>query len=253
MLIREGGARDQMADLRLAGSLAGVAGALNAAGFYAADLYSSNMTGNVSAFASHIALAHVAEAAVYLALVAVFIMGAAASTLLFNAGRRRGVVRIYALSVMTEAVLLAVVAVVGLLATGRGSEFVLAYGLSFLMGLQNAVVTRISDARVRTTHVTGMVTDIGMELGNLADAAWRRSAPDGGAANRQKLRLHAITVACFVLGGIIGVVAFRAIGPACLLLAASVLFALALPGFVERAGGKPSDPAGLWMRLRKML
>jgi uncharacterized membrane protein YoaK (UPF0700 family) len=33
----------------------------------------------------------------------------------------------------------------------------------FLMGLQNAVVTRISNARVRTTHVSGTATDIGIE------------------------------------------------------------------------------------------
>ncbi|MGO8462711.1 DUF1275 family protein, partial [Rhizobium ruizarguesonis] len=38
-------------------------------------------------------------------------------------------------------------------------------GLAFLMGLQNAVVKRISDARVRTTHVSGMATDLGIELG----------------------------------------------------------------------------------------
>ena len=244
MLTREGEARDHDADLRLAGSLAGVAGALNAAGFYAADLYSSNMTGNVSAFASRVALTQVTEAGVYLALVLVFMVGAASSTLLINAGRRRGVVRIYAVSVMAEAVLLALVAVLSLLATGRPRDFVLAYGLSFLMGLQNAVVTRISDARIRTTHVTGMITDIGMELGNLADPAWRRSAPDGGAANRQKLRLHGVTVACFVLGGVAGVVAFRAIGPAFLLLAAAFLFALALPAFIERAVRRPSKPAG---------
>ena len=35
--------------------------------------------------------------------------------------------------------------------------------------LQNAVVTHISDARVRTTHVSGMATDIGIELGTAFD------------------------------------------------------------------------------------
>ena len=191
MLTREGDARDRTTDLRLAGSLAAVAGALNAAGFYAADLYSSNMTGNVSAFATRIALVHLADAAIYLTLVVVFIIGAAASTLLFNAGRRRGVVRIYAVSVMAEAVLLAALGIVSLLAAGRPREFVLAYGLSFLMGLQNAVVTRISDARIRTTHVTGMVTDIGMELGisqtRRGGARPRMAAPQTGRSSTSTL------------------------------------------------------------------
>jgi uncharacterized membrane protein YoaK (UPF0700 family) len=39
--------------------------------------------------------------------------------------------------------------------------------LCFIMGLQNATVTKISGARIRTTHVTGMITDVGIELGKL--------------------------------------------------------------------------------------
>jgi uncharacterized membrane protein YoaK (UPF0700 family) len=50
----------------------------------------------------------------------------------------------------------------GYLSMKRGSILIL--GLSFLMGIQNAVVPRISDARVRTTHVSGMSTDIGIEF-----------------------------------------------------------------------------------------
>jgi len=37
--------------------------------------------------------------------------------------------------------------------------------LCFIMGLQNAVITKISHAEIRTTHVTGLVTDVGIELG----------------------------------------------------------------------------------------
>jgi len=37
----------------------------------------------------------------------------------------------------------------------------------FIMGLQNAVVTEISNAEIRTTHMTGNVTDLGIELGRL--------------------------------------------------------------------------------------
>jgi len=35
------------------------------------------------------------------------------------------------------------------------------------MGLQNSLVTRISDARIRTTHLTGLFTDLGIELSQL--------------------------------------------------------------------------------------
>jgi len=98
MLIHQGEARSSKADRHLAWSLAGVAGALNAAGFYAVALYSANMTGNVSALADHLGMRNLTSAAPYLALVMTFISGAMISTLLVNAGRRRGLAGIYAVA-----------------------------------------------------------------------------------------------------------------------------------------------------------
>ena len=37
----------------------------------------------------------------------------------------------------------------------------------FHHGLQNALITKLSRAEIRTTHITGIVTDIGIELGKL--------------------------------------------------------------------------------------
>ncbi len=236
MLTRLGEARAGGADRHLAWSLAGIAGALNAAGFYAVGVFSSNMTGNVAALADHLALADLAAAATYLALVAIFVSGATVSTLLINAGRRRQIAGIYAFSILAEAVLLTGLACADLWLTGAGRGPLLAYGLSFLMGLQNAVVTRISNARVRTTHVTGMVTDIGIELGNLLDLAWHRGwrrERDGTADyDADKLLLHGFTVLSFLAGGISGVLAYQSLGPYFLFGAAFLLLLLAVPGVV---------------------
>ncbi len=238
MLARLGEARTDGADRHLAWSLAGIPGALNAAGFNAVGVFSSNMTGNVAALADHLALADIAVAATYLALVAIFISGAAVSTLLINAGRRRRISGIYAFSILTEAVLLTGLACADLWLTGAGRGPLLAYGLSFLMGLQNAVVTRISNARVRTTHVTGMVTDIGIELGNLVDLGWhrgwRREANGEADYDADKLRLHGFTVLSFLGGGVSGVLAYRRLGPYFLFAAALLLLLLALPGVITR-------------------
>jgi len=158
---------------------------LNAAGFYAVGVFSSNMTVNVSSLADHLALADLAATLPHLGLVAAFVLGAAASAVLLNAGRRRGMAHIYALSILAEAALLA----------GLACAVLLSYGLSFLMGMQNVVVTRISDARVRTTHVTGMVTDIGIELGNLLDLAWHRHGGcgrDAGTGYNAGQLLHGV-------------------------------------------------------------
>lgn len=237
MLIRLGQARDSGLDRHLAWSLAGIAGALNSAGFYAVGLYSSNMTGNVSALADHLALADLTGAAIYMALMAAFISGAAVSALLINAGRRHQVIGIYAFSILAEAVLLVALGCADLWLTGAGRGPLLAYGLSFLMGLQNAVVTRISNARVRTTHVTGMVTDIGIELGNLLDLAWHRRWRQGrrGEAefNQDNLRLHGFTVISFLGGGVVGVLVYKRFGPY-LLFGAALLLLLAMSGIMSR-------------------
>ena len=63
--------------------------------------------------------------------------------------------------------------------------------LCFLMGLQNAIITRISRAVIRTTHMTGIVTDIGIELGRMV--YWNRKVDKEDEAyvraNRDKLYL----------------------------------------------------------------
>ncbi len=224
MLIRTGPARTDAADRRLAWSLAGIAGALNTAGFYAAGLYSSNMTGNVSSLANQLGSADAALAGIYTALIAIFVAGAALSTLLINAGRRRGFVGIYAFSILAEGLLLAALAAADLFWTGEGRGMLLAFGLSFSMGLQNAIVTRLSGARVRTTHVTGMLTDIGIELGHLIS----RGQPGDVARNRDNLRLHGLTVFSFLSGGILGVVAYRHFGVQLLFAASAALLSIAL-------------------------
>ena len=77
------------------------------------------------------------------------------------------------------------------------------------MGLQNAVITKISRAEIRTTHVTGLVTDIGIELGKLVYINPREAGRDPVLANRQKLRIHTVLVSCFFVGGFAGALGFK--------------------------------------------
>jgi uncharacterized membrane protein YoaK (UPF0700 family) len=74
------------------------------------------------------------------------------------------------------------------------------------MGIQNAATTRISNARVRTTHVSGMATDIGLGLAGLLGAGTR----DAEATAR--LKLYGGAMAAFIFGGILGVAAYLATG-----------------------------------------
>jgi uncharacterized membrane protein YoaK (UPF0700 family) len=223
MLIREGEARNLGIDIRLAALLAAVAGAVNAAGFQATGFFSANMTGNASALSDFLGLGALSPAAFFGALVVMFILGAFGSGLLIEAGRKRGVRAIYAYSITFEAILLMVFCAADILWPAFHENAGLIVCLSFVMGLQNAATTRISNARVRTTHVSGMATDIGLGL-----AALVSGTPDRDNAV-MRLRLYGSAILAFLLGGVCGALLYIAVGSYVFLLAALVLLAIALP------------------------
>jgi len=72
--------------------------------------------------------------------------------------------------------------------------------LLFAMGLQNSFVTKISNAIVRTTHLTGLFTDLGIELSQLF---FPESHPHR-AKIKATIKLRIFIICFFFLGGIIG-------------------------------------------------
>jgi uncharacterized membrane protein YoaK (UPF0700 family) len=140
---------------------------------------------------------------------------------------------IYAYSILVEAFLLAVLGVADIWLLHDLRAPIMILGLSFLMGLQNAVVTRISDARVRTTHVSGMVTDIGIELGTLFDVLRGHQSREATTPNLSKLRLHLETVLSFFVGGAIGIFIYVRSDGLLFLLGALILFAISLNGLLR--------------------
>ncbi|NHO31394.1 YoaK family protein [Acetobacter fallax] len=234
MLRTDGTQRSFEADQALGCTLAAVAGAVNASGFLAVGYYSANMTGNLSALMTALHEGNFVVVAASAALVVAFVCGAVLATVLVNAGRRRRLVSIYAWSILLEAVLLAVLGFDDIFLPGVLRGAILAYGLSFLMGLQNATVTRISDARVRTTHMTGMLTDIGIEFADSVGG----DDPGQRARARRRLLLHTSIVLAFTAGGIAGAFLYGWLGGRCLLLFAVVLAAVSMHGI---RGGQGTD------------
>ncbi|WP_421506898.1 YoaK family protein [Erwinia rhapontici] len=232
MLITTDAARTFNTDSRLACTLAAVAGALNTAAFESVGFFAANMTGNISSLSDHLAKINFSAGIFFLAIVFLFIAGSVCSTLIINAGRRRGIRTIYAVNIFIEGLALMALgaAEIGLTLASPGALLVLS--LSFLMGLQNAVVTRISNARVRTTHVSGTATDIGIELAMLFDVLRRKESPQNAPLYMERLRLHFYTVMAFLIGGVAGIWLFHwlgyffliVIGMGLLLLAMNTMF-----------------------------
>jgi uncharacterized membrane protein YoaK (UPF0700 family) len=159
-----------------------------------------------------------------------FLIGAATSAILVNFARRRHLRSQYALPLLLEAALLLLFGVVGARLAEIQGIFVsvTVMLLCFMMGLQNAVITKVSRSEIRTTHVTGLVTDIGIELGKLV--YWNRFQPDPSlhvVADRGRLLVLSLLVLAFLAGGIVGAVGFQRLGYAMTLPLAFILVVVA--------------------------
>lgn len=208
--------RTARANLHLGASLAFVAGALNAGGFLAIGQYTSHMTGMLSSAADFLVLGNFPVVVTAFLSIVSFVLGAMSTAVMVNYSRRNSARNIYMPPLLIEAVLLLVFGLVG--ANLQTREFIdmslTAILLCYVMGLQNALVTKISNAEIRTTHVTGLMTDIGIELGKLF--YWNRQT-DGQRdvyvmANRTKLRVHLALVVFFFIGGVAGALGFKHVG-----------------------------------------
>jgi uncharacterized membrane protein YoaK (UPF0700 family) len=225
-----GRARTTQGNRRLGYALAFIAGATNAGGFLAVRQYTSHMTGIVSSMADNIALGEQGVALTGFGAVLSFLTGAATCAVLVNFARRRQMQSEYALPLLLEAFLLLCFGLMGARLARIEGLFVPATVmlLCFIMGLQNAVITKLSRAEIRTTHVTGIVTDIGIELGKLV--YWNASGTDpqrAVEADRDHLRVLSSLLAFFFVGGVIGALGFKHVGYLSTLPLAVMLIALA--------------------------
>lgn len=227
--------RTTQANVRLGAFLAFVAGATNAGGFLAVGQYTSHMTGLVSSIADSLVLGQLTVAVAALGAVVAFVAGAMTTAVLVNWGLRRRLHSAYGLPLFLESVALLVFGVAGASIALFAPLFVplTVVILCYIMGLQNAVITKISRAEIRTTHVTGLVTDIGIELGKLVYINPREPGRDPVLANRRKLRIHALLVGCFFAGGLAGALGFKHVGFVSTVPLAIGLWLLALRPFLR--------------------
>lgn len=231
-----GARRSPQANQHLGMALSFVAGAANAGGFLAVRQYTSHMTGIVSSMADSLALGETLLALAGLGAILSFVAGAAVSALLINWARRRRLRSEFALALLLEAVLLLGFGVLGANLALRTGLFVpmTVMLLCFIMGLQNAIITKVSRAEIRTTHVTGLVTDIGIELGKLL--YWNVTYEfQPVRANRDKLRLLLSLLGLFFVGGVLGALGFKHVGFAATIPLALLLSALAAVPVLEDA------------------
>ncbi len=195
--------------------LAFVAGATNAGGFLAVQQYPSHMTGIVSSMADNLVLGAYDLVLGGLGGLLSFLLGAACSAIMVNYSRRHQLHSEFALPLLFEALLLLGFGVLGARLSGIPGLFVpvTVMLLCFIMGLQNALITKLSHAEIRTTHITGIVTDIGIELGKLLYWNVDQSPQQHPVrVNRQRLRVLGLLALNFFGGGVLGALGFKYLG-----------------------------------------
>ena len=98
------------------------------------------------------------------------------------------------------------------------------------MGLQNSMVTTISNATVRTTHLTGLFTDLGIELSQLF---FYKKADDKRKKLLSSIKLRISIISFFFLGGITGGTLYGSLSLKILILAALTLISGILYDFIK--------------------
>lgn len=236
--------------------LCAAAGAVNGVAFVMCEQYVTHVTGTVT----RMGLEGLRLAAEYALVLFAFIAGAAVSVVWLQARARRGRRPQWALPLAWVAFLLVGVALAGEadwfgpfggLHTTDPPPAVMLSVLAFAMGLQNASVASTTGLTVRTTHLTGPSTDLGVHLGTaLTSSGKERSDALRGAA------LRAGKVVSFLAGAALALPLAKSLGFLALLAPAAFVVAAMLLSFLpewspcdfpfhpgERAGGTKAEPA----------
>lgn len=184
---------------KIASLLSFVAGIVNVAGFLSVKRLTTNVTGHFAFFVDEVFKLHFVESFIYFWFIAFFFLGSFVSNLIVEFITRRNEKFIYIVPIIIEIFILFTIAVFGESLIVNNSNFI-AFSLLFAMGLQNSMVTRISNAVVRTTHLTGLFTDLGIELSQLF--FYKEKSYLNKLRSTIFLRLRIISF--FFIGGIVG-------------------------------------------------
>lgn len=168
MFRHKGKSRTYIHNLRLASILSFVAGVVNITGVLSVKVLTTNVTGHFAFFTEDLSKRNFGVAFIYLFFILSFLVGAFVSNFLIEIVSRVKPQISYAFPLAIEIAILIVVGLSGSYSTLLNiNGHIIACLLLFAMGLQNSLVTQVSQSVVRTTHLTGLFTDLGIELSQL--------------------------------------------------------------------------------------
>jgi uncharacterized membrane protein YoaK (UPF0700 family) len=167
MFRHKGNRRTYIHNLRLASVLSLIAGLVNVTGVLSINTLTTNVTGHFAYFSEGLVLKNYLGALSYLLFILFFLLGSITSNVLIEVVSRRKPSASHTLPMIIEALILVFISFYKDLFDKSVNPTVVACALLFAMGLQNSLVTQVSGSKVRTTHLTGLFTDLGIEFSQL--------------------------------------------------------------------------------------
>lgn len=207
MFSHKGKTRTDKHNLGIASLLSFVAGLVNVVGFMAVAKLTTNVTGHFAYFIDEAFTLRFTQAFHTALYIFFFFFGAFFSNFMVEVYSRIRENLVYIIPTFTEAVILFSIAVFGNFLVKSHPDLT-ALCLLFAMGMQNSLVTSISHSVVRTTHLTGLFTDMGIEVSQLF------FYKDQDHKNKlvKSIKLRLTIIAMFFAGGIIGGIFYKYFG-----------------------------------------
>lgn len=220
MFIHQGKRRTQRHNLQIASVLSFVAGIVNVAGILAVAELTTNVTGHFAFFVDEVYKLNFWTGLIYFLYTICFLLGSFFSSLIVEFFSRTNTKYVYLVPTAIESLILLLIGIFGNNMIPEYSK-VIACSLLFTMGLQNSLVTQISKAIVRTTHLTGLFTDLGIELSQL----FFYKLPEHRKSLFQSISLRLMIISFFFIGVVVGGVMYSRMGLYVLLIGTATLIA----------------------------
>ncbi|HET8885161.1 MAG TPA: YoaK family protein [Salinimicrobium sp.] len=199
MFRHQGKSRTLKHNLQIATLLSFVAGIVNIAGFLSLSQLTTNVTGHFALFINDVADFEFWKGSIYFFYILSFLLGSFFSGFLIEKFKGNKRLNVFLLPTVIECSILISIGLLSNLINMDSSDLIVCL-LLFAMGLQNSFVTKISNAVVRTTHLTGLFTDLGIDLSQLFFP--KLNSNRNKLKSNIKMRIYIITF--FFVGGLIG-------------------------------------------------
>lgn len=208
-------------NLRLATLLSFVAGLVNITGVLALNTLTTNLTGHFAFFAEEMMRHDYATAITFFIFTGFFLAGSFISSFLDELASKVNPQFSHIIPISLEMIVLFFVGLFGTQSNLSSLEGKLtAFFMLFAMGIQNSLVTNISNSTVRTTHLTGLFTDLGIELSQL----FFYKKPEEVKRLKKSIFLRLAIIIFFFLGCVSGGIIYQFLEMKTLFVAVLILF-----------------------------